>query len=126
MRHLFTLVIFAFLLMSCNHQKTGDERTEEEYARLRIVTDAVHKQSPKARALLDSALVNTRDSLSYYDYYVEQGHLYLMEQPDSALLLSDRIMHFAKNAPQTPRTKGLLAQAYHLRSNYYYLSMMRR
>ena len=121
MRHLFTLVIFAFLLMSCNHQKTGDERTEEEYARLRIVTDAVHKQSPKARALLDSALVNTRDSLSYYDYYVEQGHLYLMEQPDSALLLSDRIMHFAKNAPQTPRTKGLLAQAYHLRSNYYYL-----
>lgn len=118
---LSTLAIIAFPLMGCNHQKTGDERTEAEFARLQTVTDSVLALTPRASAMVDSALAHTEDSLNYYDYYVKKGFLFLMEQSDSVLHVSNRILHFAERLPQTPRSKELLAQAYHLRSNYYFL-----
>ncbi|MBQ6210244.1 MAG: histidine kinase [Prevotella sp.] len=117
---LSTLAIIAFPLMGCNHQKTGDERTEAEFARLQTVTDSVLALTPRASALVDSALAHTEDSLNYYDYYVKKGFLFLMGQSDSVLHVSNRILHFAQRLPQTPRAKGLLAQAYNLRANYFF------
>ena len=126
MRHLtkITLLMMALacVLASCNKEaKTGDERTKDEVARLKAVGDSVDVQSRRARAMVDSALVNAKDSLTYYDYYIELGHLYAIEQPDSVLTLSNRIIHFAQGLPPTPRSKGLLAEANHFRANYYYL-----
>ena len=127
MKHLIetaiTLVTALFLTLSCNHKEGSDDiRTKAELQRLHAVTDSVLALSPKAKAMVDSALANTQDSLAFYDYYVEKGFLYLMEQPDSVLHVSNKIIYFINHSPQTPRTKGLLAQAYNLRANNYFLN----
>ncbi|MBO4316466.1 MAG: histidine kinase [Prevotella sp.] len=126
MRHLtkLTLILMALasVLASCHNGTTwGDERSPEEMERLSAVGDSVDAQSPHARAMIDSALVASKDSLTYYDYYVELVRLYLMEQPDSALPLCNHLLYYAKRQPSTPRTNGLLAEAYHLRANYFIL-----
>lgn len=118
----FILAALTFVLVSCHKgTTTGNERSEAETARLKTVSDSVDAQSPLARAMVDSALINAKDSLTYYDYYIELGHLYILKQPDSVLNVCDRLIHFGKSQPSTPRTNGLLAEAYNLRANYYHL-----
>ncbi|MBQ6210234.1 MAG: histidine kinase [Prevotella sp.] len=116
------LMALASALTSC-HKGTswGNERSEAEVVRLKTVSDSVDVQSPHARAMVDSALVNAKDSLTYYDYLIELGHLYILEQPDSVLNVCDRLIHFGKSQPSSPRTNGLLAEAYNLRANYFHL-----
>lgn len=108
-------------LFSCHKdEKAPGGRTAEEYQRLKAVADAVDQQSPRARELVDSALAHTTDSLNYYDYYVELVRLFFLQQPDSALLCSERILSFAKRQKTSPRVNGLMAEAYHFRAAYNY------
>lgn len=110
------------VMLSCGGDKSmPGGRSKAEYERLKAVADSVDVQSPRARELVDSALAHTSDSLIYYDYLVELGRLFLVQQPDSVLQCSDRIMAFANSQPSTPRTRGLMAEAHHLRANFYYL-----
>lgn len=122
-RYLVFLLFFASVaIMSCNEGKTmEDERTEAECQRLKNVGDSVDAQSPRAKAMIDSALVHSADSLTYYDYYIELGRLYMLQHPDSVLPCAERIMAFANNQKPSPRVNGLKAEAYHLRANYHYL-----
>ncbi len=120
------ITIAAFLaatlfILSCHSNTNESERTETEYNNLKKVADSVDVQSPLAPQMIDSALSRAKDSLTYYDYYVEKGRYALVKNPDSTLAYANKIMQFAKNQSATPRTNGLLAEAYHLKANYYYL-----
>lgn len=117
---LSAIMAITVLIFSCN-KSYDDKRSEEEWNRLKKVADSVDVQSPLAMQMIDSALNASKDSLTYYDYYVEKGRFSLVKQPDSTLQCAQRIMQFAQKQPASPRTNGLLAEAHHLRANYYYL-----
>lgn len=120
--HTAFFVVFAILaIVSCHHKDIMGGRTEEAYQRLKAVGDSVNILSPRARMLIDSALAHSADSLTFYDYYVELGRLYVLTQPDSVLQCTDRITAFAKSQKNSPRVNGLLAEARHLRANYDFL-----
>ena len=70
--------------------------------------------------MLDSALAHTSDSLDYYDYYVELTRFFCMQQPDSVVPCSERILRFTERQKATPRVNGLKAEAYLLRAAYNY------
>ena len=116
----YFVIALAFVFAAC-HKATEETRSAEAIERLKVVGDAVDEQSPQALALIDSALTHSPDSLTYYDYLVERGRLYLVQKPDSVLSFTDRIMAFANNQVKTPRINGLLAEACHLKANYLYL-----
>ncbi len=125
MRHLtkvfFIVAAIIYVLSSCHKgAATDNERSEAEVARLKMVSDSVDAKSPLARAMIDSALLASKDSLTFYDYYIELGHFFFYGKPDSVIPVSERILHFAQGLPSTPRTNGLKAEALHLRANYYY------
>ena len=118
----FSLLAAVVAMSSCSGDNSmPGGRSKAEYERLKAVADSVDMQSPRARELVDSALTHTSDSLIYYDYFIELSRLFLVQQPDSVLQCTDRIMAFANSQQSTPRTRGLLAEAHHLRANYYYL-----
>ena len=122
-RNICTLAVMmaaVVLIYSCQEPQSN-QRTEEEKSRLKRVADSIDVQSPFAMQMIDSALKASKDSLTYYDYYVEKGRYSLVKQPDSTLQCAQRIMQFAQRQPISPRTNGLLAEAYHLCANYYYL-----
>ena len=122
-RHtIFLLLIAALAMLSCHRERTSRRGlSEEAYLRLKAVGDSVDRQSPRARALIDSALANSADSLTYYDYYVELGRLYMLQQPDSVPACASRIMAFAQRQKESARVNGLLAESYHLYANYHTL-----
>lgn len=119
---LWLVCVLASLNIACNDERhVANERTDEEVARLKRVADSVGVMAPTSRAMIDSALRAAPDSLTYYDYLVELGLWSLVQTPDSVLIHADRIMAFAQRQDSTPRTNGLMAEAYHLRANYYFL-----
>ena len=122
-RHHITFLLMSAVLfiLSCHNEEMPGGRTKEAYNRLKAVADSVDALSPRARALVDSALDNSSDSLTYYDYYVELGRLYLMTQPESVLQCTERITAFVKSQETTPRVNGLMAEAKLLRANFDYL-----
>ena len=122
-RHIIFLLLIAVLAMlSCHRERTSRRGlSEEAYLRLKAVGDSVNRQSPRARALIDSALANSADSLTYYDYYVELGRLYMLQQPDSVPACASRIMAFAQRQKESARINGMKAEAYHLNASYNYL-----
>jgi len=105
------------VLFSCSQEK-GKSRFKAEYER---VSEAVRQQKPEARALVDSALMATKDSMIYYNYFFLLGSLYAMTAPDSILPCADRIFQFTNRQEPSPRVNGIAASAYNLRANYYYL-----
>ncbi len=120
--HITFLLVFAILsIASCHQEEMPGGRTREAYNRLKAVADSVDALSPRAQALVDSALTHSSDSLTYYDYFVEKGRLYLLTQPESVLQCTDRIAAFAKSQKSTPRINGLMAEAKLLRANFDYL-----
>lgn len=105
------------VLFSCSKEK-GKSRFNAEYER---VSEAVRQQKPEARALVDSALMATKDSMIYYYYYYLLGSLYMLNAPDSILPCADRIFQFVKRQEPSPRVNGIAAAAYNLRASYYFM-----
>lgn len=110
------------MMVSCHGERTiENERSEEEIMRLKRVGDSVDVLAPTSRAMVDSALAASPDSVTYYDYLVELARWSLVQVPDSAMGHINRIMSFARRQERTPRINGLLAEAFHLRANFFFL-----
>lgn len=122
-RHIIGLLLLAALfILSCQREPTARRGLPTKaYLRLKAVGDSVDRQSPRAHALIDSALANSPDSLTYYDYFIELGRLYMLQQPDSVPACAKRIMAFANRQKESPRVNGLKAEAHHLNASYNYL-----
>ena len=115
----FFLLFFGMIMFSClQKQESEQSHSDKDYEK---VSMAVRQQMPEARALVDSALVASRDSFTYYDYYFLLGSLYSVSTPDSILPCAERILQFAKRQDPSPRINGIAGSAYNLRANYYYL-----
>ena len=117
---LILITALASVLAAC-HQHSPETRTAAAIERLKAVGDSVDMQSPKALEMIDSALAHSPDSLTYYDYLIERGRLYLVQKPESVLSFTDRITAFAGRQAESPRVNGLLAEACHLKAGYLYL-----
>lgn len=119
-RKIFTLVVFfAFFMFSCSTEQEKDRsHSDKDFERVSV---AVRQHEAGARALVDSALAATLDSMTYYDYQFLLGSLYIVDAPDSALLCANRILQFTQRQNPSPRVNGIAASAYNLRANYYYL-----
>ena len=110
------------MMVSCHGERTiENERSEEEIMRLKRVGDSVDVLASTSRAMVDSALAVSPDSVTYYDYLVELARWSLVQVPDSAMGHINRIMAFARRQERTPRINGLLAEAFHLRANFFFL-----
>ena len=124
--YLLLLFFVAFtavsMMVSCHGERTiENERSEEEIMRLKRVGDSVDVLASTSRAMVDSALAASPDSVTYYDYLVELARWSLVQVPDSAMGHINRIMSFARRQERTPRINGLLAEAFHLRANFFFL-----
>ena len=110
------------MMVSCHGERSiENERSEEEIMRLKRVGDSVDVLASTSRAMVDSALAASPDSVTYYDYLVELARWSLVQVPDSAMGHINRIMSFARRQERTPRINGLLAEAFHLRANFFFL-----
>ena len=124
--YLLLLFFVAFtavsMMVSCHGERSiENERSEEEIMRLKRVGDSVDVLASTSRAMVDSALAASPDSVTYYDYLVELARWSLVQVPDSAMGHINRIMSFARRQERTPRINGLLAEAFHLRANFFFL-----
>ena len=114
-----TILLFATIVFSCStNQDREHSHSDKDFERVSV---AVRQHEAGARAMVDSALMASTDSLTYYDYYFLLGSLYIMNAPDSALMCANRILQFAQRQPVSPRINGMAGSAYNLKANYYYL-----
>lgn len=117
--HVTFLVLIIVLHVSCNNDKAGQSsHSDKDFERVSV---AVRQHAPEARAMVDSALATTSDSMVYYDYYFLLGSLYMVSTPDSILPCANRILQFTKRQEPSSRINGIAASAHNLRANYYYL-----
>lgn len=115
----FFLSMMGMVMLSCNTDSMNERsRSDRDFERVSL---AVRQHAPEARALVDSALAVTRDSMVYYDYYFLLGSLYMVSAPDSIIPCANRILQFTNRQKPSPRINGIAASAHNLRANYYYL-----
>ena len=115
----FSLLVLGMVIVSCNMDNTNEQsHSDKDFERVSV---AVRQHAPEARALVDSALAATSDSMVYYDYYFLLGSLYMVSAPDSVLPCANRILQFTKRQEPSSRINDIAASAHNLRANYYYL-----
>ncbi len=112
--------MFAFVY-SCDKKDTGCVQTEKERAILNAVADSVYNISPKALNMVQYGLKNAKDSISYYEYYIQLAKLYFVKAKiDSTLYCVEKTMNFVQRQKTSPRLNSLCADAYETKANYYY------
>lgn len=114
-----TILLFATIVFSCStNQDREHSHSDKDFERVSV---AVRQHEAGARAMVDSALMASTDSLTYYDYYLLLGCLYILNAPDSALMCANRTLRYAQGQPVSPCINGIAGAAYNLKANYYYL-----
>jgi two-component sensor histidine kinase len=118
----FLLILGSALALSCKDKdKTANERTMKETAELHQIEDVVEQMKPNALNLTLQKLNKSRDSFTYYDYYLVIAKYYLLSSsPDSMIPYVEKTLSFTKRQKESPRLNGLIAQAYELKANYYH------
>ena len=113
-------ILFTFTclqLASCIRNSDKDERTEKEDSILRVTEDSVYNMTPNALKMINKGLRDAKDSLTYYDYYLQLSKFVAMQTQTSTTKYADKVICFAKKQKETPRINGLLATAYSIKSS---------
>lgn len=119
---IYLIIIFTCLqLASCRRINDKDERTPKEYSQLRTTEDSVYNMTPNALKMIKRGLMEAKDSLTYYDYYLQLGKFDAMQTQKSTTKYADKVIAFAKRQKETPRINGLLATAYSIKSSNLYI-----
>lgn len=102
------------LLMSCSGGNDGkDAAVSALTERLRIIDDSVAYRSPGARAMVDSALAEAKDSMELCDCRLRLARLYVADaKGDSAAALLRGAEDFLKRQPASPHVNGMMGYAY--------------
>lgn len=75
--------------------------------------------SPYARDMVERQLLEARDSVTWYEYYLRKGIYYLYTaHPDSMKPFVAAVIRFAEHQPATPRINTLRARAYEAEAAY--------
>lgn len=117
-------ILFTFTclqLASCIRNSDKDERTEKEDSILRVTEDSVYNMTPNALKMINKGLRDAKDSLTYYDYYLQLSKFVAMQTQTSTTKYADKVICFAKKQKETPRINGLLATAYSIKSSNLYI-----
>lgn len=104
----------ALLIMSCSGGK-GDKSAADNKltARLWIVDDSVAYRSPRARAMVDSAIAAAKDSMELCDYQLRLARLYVADaKGDSATTLLKGVKEYLERLPASPHVNGMMGYAY--------------
>lgn len=104
----------ALMMMSCSDRKdAGGKADKVMAARLRIIDDSVAYRSPRARAMVDSAMARAKDSMELCDYRLRLARLYVADgKGDSAAALIKGAMAYLKRQPASPHVNGMMGFAY--------------
>ncbi len=120
---IFTLLT-CLVLFSCGDENGyANQRSDEEHKRYVVLNDSMTHMSANALEQIQEMMLKSKDSLTWYDYYLMYGRHYLLtNHPDSMLPYAYRTLAFVdRQETATPRTRGLAATAHNAISAYYYL-----
>ena len=120
---LFLLIIIASAIFaSCDkHSSLDNTRTAEDIAALKATTDSVYEMSPKSKEMIAHGLENAKDSISYYEYYLQLAKYYFVtSRTDSTIPCAEKVLHFLKDKKVSPRINALKAGALETKADYYY------
>lgn len=115
------IILICLQFGSCIRGSDKDERTEKEDSLLRVTEDSVYNMTPNALKMINKGLRDAKDSLTYYDYYLQLGKFTAMQTQTSTTKYEDKVISFAKRQKETPRINGLLATAYSIKSSSLYI-----
>lgn len=119
MRDALLLMVLCFLLAACG-QKEGDAPQDQARRNtLSAVDDSIRQMSPHARGMVERQLLEARDSITWYEFYLRKGSYYLYTaHPDSMKPFVANVIRFAEQQPATPRINTLKALAYEAEAAY--------
>ncbi len=123
LQRLLIIVTAVSVLCACQDEPHWkDERTPEAYQRYQELNDSMQHLTPHALSMIEEAMQQADDSLTWYDYYLMYGKHYLIaEHHDSVMPYIRRTLDFVSRQEQTPRTRGLQATATSLLASHHYL-----
>lgn len=111
---LTAVAVAALVAMSCSGRKDDASGiSAERTAKLRMIDDSVAYRSPRARAMVDSAIAAAKDSVELCDYQLRLARLYIADaKGDSAESLLNEATAYLKRLTPSPHVNGMLGFAY--------------
>jgi tetratricopeptide (TPR) repeat protein len=124
-----SLVVFLAMITltwcSCGKGRCArEERSQEQDTTLRVLDDSINIMSPCGLQMARAGMKEAKDSLSYHEFKVRVGMIYVLQKSDSCLNVLKEVQAFALRQRKTCRVNELLAQCCSTLGNYFYAMKM--
>ena len=125
-----SLVVFMEMITltwcSCGKGRSvHEERSQKQDTALCVLDDSINIMSPYGLKMARTGMMEAEDSLSYNEFKVRVGMIYLLRKSDSCRQVLKEVQTFALKQRKTRRVNELLAQCCSTMGNYFYVMKMK-